>query len=564
MKAFFVLTLGALLPSLSLVAQTRTALVMGVGDYGGATYKGKAVPDLPGIITADLPNMAAKLESLGFAVTVVSNPTLSEAKTAVDAFSAKLKAAPGVSLFYFSGHGGEYEGKNYLIPKRASIGSKADLSDEALSAQRVLNGMEESGAQVNLVFLDCCREDLGKNIGGAEMQPMRARGSFIGFATRSGDFADPGEEGSPYTRFLLKHLDKPGLSVADMYGYVVKDVKDYTKQVLGEERRPGFYSELEGEPFYFVPASLKRDNTTDMQTEIERRARELAARMAAGSGGVPGGSGMIDTLGAGAQTAAGRTPLLATKDAPFVNTLGMKFVPVVSDQNGKKVLFSIWETRRQDYAAYAAENSGVDHWKANESQGVPIGQKDDEPVVSVSWEDATAFCAWLTETERAAGRIGASDEYRLPTDVEWSYAVGIGEQEDASATPKAKDAKIADVYPWGTGFPPPANSGNYADSSAAAKFGSGFNVIEGYRDGHSITAPVGSYEANSKGLYDLGGNVWEWCGDLYHADQKYCVLRGGSWFSNAPSDLLSSYRSIGLDSLRNAFNGFRVVLVSGG
>jgi len=560
MKAFFVLTLGALLPSLSLVAQTRTALVMGVGDYGGATYKGKAVPDLPGIITADLPNMAAKLESLGFAVTVVSNPTLSEAKTAVDAFSAKLKAAPGVSLFYFSGHGGEYEGKNYLIPKRASIGSKADLSDEALSAQRVLNGMEESGAQVNLVFLDCCREDLGKNIGGAEMQPMRARGSFIGFATRSGDFADPGEEGSPYTRFLLKHLDKPGLSVADMYGYVVKDVKDYTKQVLGEERRPGFYSELEGEPFYFVPASLKTTVAPTMtEAEIERRARELATSMAAGSGGVPSGSGMIDTLG------AGRTPLLATKDAPFVNTLGMKFVPVVSYKNGKKVLFSIWETRRQDYAAYVAKNSGVDDsWEANEYLGVPIGQKDDEPVVSVSWEDATAFCAWLTETERATGRIGSSDDYRLPTDVEWSYAVGIGDQEDASATPEAKDAKIADVYPWGTGFPPPANSGNYADSSTAAKFGSVFTGIEGYRDGHSTTAPVGSYEANSKGLYDLGGNVWEWCGDWYNAKQEHRVLRGGSWFDGGSSGLLSSSRYGDPPTYRYVNRGFRLVLVSGG
>ena len=230
----------------------RTALVMGVGDYGGATYKGAPIPNLPGITTADVPQMAKKLKALGFTVTEVSNPTLSEAKSAVDAFSAKIKASPGVSLFYFSGHGGEYEGKNFLIPKKASISSKADLADEALSAQRVLNGMEESGAEVNLVFLDCCREDLGKSVGGAEMAPLKAKGSFIGFATRSGDFADPGEEGSPYTRFLLKHIDKPGISVADMYASVIGDVKKFSKEKLGEERRPGFYSELDA-PFYFVP-----------------------------------------------------------------------------------------------------------------------------------------------------------------------------------------------------------------------------------------------------------------------------------------------------------------------
>ena len=210
MKPIF--TLLSLLGNLSAQSSPpRTALVMGVGDYGGATYKGKAIPNLPSITTADVPGMAKKLKALGFTVTEVSNPTLSEAKSAVDAFSAKIKASPGVSLFYFSGHGGECEGKNFLIPKKASIGSKADLADEALSAQRVLNGMEESGAEVNLVFLDCCREDLGKSVGGAEMAPLKAKGSFIGFATRSGDFADPGEEGNPYTRFLLKHMDKPGI-----------------------------------------------------------------------------------------------------------------------------------------------------------------------------------------------------------------------------------------------------------------------------------------------------------------------------------------------------------------
>jgi hypothetical protein len=268
----------------------RTALLMGVGDYGGAKYKGQTIQNLPGIITADLPGMEAKLKSLGFDVTVVPNPTLSQAKTAVDAFSARIKARPGVSLFYFSGHGGEYEGKNFLIPRGASIASTADLSDEALSAQRVLNGMEESGAQVNLVFLDCCREDLGKNIGGAELQPMKARGSFIGFATRSGDFADPGAAGSPYTRFLLQHLDRPGLSVADMYGYVIRDVKDYTKKMLGEERRPGFYSELEGDPFYFVPVKFTPTSSNPpamAEAEIERRARDLAARMVPQSSNTP-------------------------------------------------------------------------------------------------------------------------------------------------------------------------------------------------------------------------------------------------------------------------------------
>ena len=251
----------------------REALVMGVGEYAGASYKGKTIRNLPGITTADLPLMKAKLESLGFRVRVVSNPTRKEAEQEVDAFSARIKERPGVSLFYFSGHGGEYKGKNYLIPREASIGSAADLEDKALNAQRVLNGMEESGATVNLVFLDCCREDLGKSVGGAELAPLKARGSFVGFATRSGDFADPEEKGSPYTRFLLKHLGTPGISVSDMYAGVISDVKNYSKRVLGEERRPGFYSELDA-PFYFVPASFVKP------VEAAGRAVEEGALMA--------------------------------------------------------------------------------------------------------------------------------------------------------------------------------------------------------------------------------------------------------------------------------------------
>ena len=207
---------------LTLNAQTRHALVMGVGDYQGAKFQDAVIADLPGITTADLPNMAAKLRSLGFSVTVVENPNLSQARTAVETFKTRLSRATwesggAVALFYFSGHGVEYQGQHYLIPSAAYMPSKADVEHTALNTQSVVNSMEESGATVCLSFLDCCRQDLGKNVGGADKTPLQAKGSFIGFATRSGGIADPGVTGSPFTRFLLQHLDTPGLSVADMY-----------------------------------------------------------------------------------------------------------------------------------------------------------------------------------------------------------------------------------------------------------------------------------------------------------------------------------------------------------
>ena len=97
--------------------------------------------------------MKTALEKTGFEVTVLANPNITEATKAVDTFGATLKQQKGVGLFYFSGHGGELEGQNYLIPKGARISDNQDIRIQALAARRVLSRMESSGARVNLMFL---------------------------------------------------------------------------------------------------------------------------------------------------------------------------------------------------------------------------------------------------------------------------------------------------------------------------------------------------------------------------------------------------------------------------
>ena len=115
------------------------------------------------------------------------------------------------------------------------------------------------------------------------------------------------------------------------------------------------------------------------------------------------------------------TPLKPIPANAIVNTLGMKFVRVP----GTEVAFCIWETRVKDYAAYAAANAGVDEsWKKP-----GFKQADTHPVVKVSWYDANAFCEWLTKKELAEGKIKAGQKYRLPTDAEWSVAVGLGKEK---------------------------------------------------------------------------------------------------------------------------------------
>ncbi len=206
--------------------------------------------------------------------------------------------------------------------------------------------------------------------------------------------------------------------------------------------------------------------------------------------------------------------------------------------------FSIWDTRVSDYQAYAKANSGIDQfWKE-----LGFQQTADHPVVNVSWKDAQAFCAWLTKKERGEGKIKADQRYRLPTDAEWSVAVGL--EGEAGGTPKDKHNRIEAVYPWGTQWPPPKGAGNYDKSLGV--------------DDYKYTSPVGSFKANQHGLFDMGGNVWQWCEDWYDGDQTLRVLRGASWFSLIPGFLLSSLRLSVIPGIRSSYIGFRCVLVGGG
>lgn len=239
----------------------------------------------------------------------------------------------------------------------------------------------------------------------------------------------------------------------------------------------------------------------------------------------------------------------------WTNSLGMIFVPV----RGTDVKFSLWDTRVADYAAFAESRSGVDgSWRKVEFKGVSVSGGANHPVTMVNWNDAKTFCAWLTASEQHSGAISQSQFYRLPTDAEWSVAAGL--KEEATGSPKEKSGKITKLWSWGSAWPPPVGAGNYPDRAAQARFAD-WKVFENYDDGFATTSPVGSFPANASGLFDMGGNVWQWCEDWCEASQKARVLRGGSWFQDASEKLTLSSRACdhGPDDRRNRI-GFRVVL----
>jgi len=174
-------------------------------------------------------------------------------------------------------------------------------------------------------------------------------------------------------------------------------------------------------------------------------------------------------------------------------------------------------------------------------------------VVMVSWTDALSFCKWLTDKEQAAGLLKPGESYRLPTDLEWSKAVGLPLEKGAN--PEMRDMGIQDQYPWGTAWPPPKSAGNYTGKETGAEV-----FIPGYEDPFPFTSPVGSFAPNAQGLYDMGGNTWEWCMDTWNSKARSRVLRGASWCQGALQlSLLSSCRIHSMPDRESDNYGFRVV-----
>jgi len=178
-------------------------------------------------------------------------------------------------------------------------------------------------------------------------------------------------------------------------------------------------------------------------------------------------------------------------------------------------------------------------------------QTDDHPVVCVGWEDARAFCKWLSKKDGHA--------YRLPTEAEWEYACRAGTSTRYCNGDDPE--KLAEV-------------GNVADAALKAKFPDMRYTIKA-SDGYVFTSPVGSFQPNAFGLYDMHGNVWQWCSDAYDAkyynvspvenptgpENQYLPLRvrrGGSWF-DPPFETSSTTRTGLGEYYPDNTTGFRVV-----
>ncbi len=198
------------------------------------------------------------------------------------------------------------------------------------------------------------------------------------------------------------------------------------------------------------------------------------------------------------------------------------------------------------YAIDKYEVTNAQYQKFMESTGYPEPaywrdanfNQPPQPVVGVSWDDAMAYAQWAGKT--------------LPTEAQWENA--------------ARGGLVGKRYPWGDAWPPPSYAGNFFD-----------RYIEGYSDGYAYTAPVDSFQPNGYGIYNLEGNVAEWCLDaysetFYHTSPErnpvnnpqigvrvLRVVRGGGW-SGTAIQLRCAYRGRDIPSSKYNLLGFRCAL----
>ena len=215
-------------------------------------------------------------------------------------------------------------------------------------------------------------------------------------------------------------------------------------------------------------------------------------------------------------------------------------------------------TRAFYMATTEVTNAQFRQFTADHDSGQAGGKslnREHQPAVDLSWQQAASFCNWLSAREGLEpfykerdgiiiGFDSSSTGYRLPSEAEWAFASRVQGEEVWR-------------FAWGEAWPPEDNSANLADGSSAIVTG---RILNGYSDGAIVSAEVGKFPANPRGLYDLGGNVSEWVNDVYRipvpgeaveenplGDEQgdNFTIRGASWSLSRLRELRLTYRDYG-------------------
>ena len=238
-------------PSSMTTMANRKALVIGNDTYKSVSKLLNAREDAKAI--------ASNLTAVGYKVTLQLDLNEKEMKAALRTFSSQVQGGDEV-MFFFAGHGVQLGATNYLLPTDIGGESEAQVKDEAIQLQRVLDDMTEKKAKFTLAMIDACRDNpfksMGRNIGGRGLAPTTAAtGQMVVFSAGSGQQAldrlgstDKNKNGV-FTRTFLKEMQKSGVSIDRIVKNVRNEVAELAK-TIGHEQVPAIYDQVLGD-FYF-------------------------------------------------------------------------------------------------------------------------------------------------------------------------------------------------------------------------------------------------------------------------------------------------------------------------
>jgi hypothetical protein len=215
----------------------------------------------------DARQMNAKLRSLGFNTTVIFDTTKDEFQVQFNQFFSKLRAAERegkkiVVVFFYAGHGIQYDKVNYLVTRDTTLGQQslvsdadigAEIKEQLISLKRVTKKLGTVKSHVNLVILDACRNNpFGSDqldVGG--WADVIQKGFYVAFGTKPGQVAKETVENGLFTEAILKHIDTKGLLLPQLFNKVAKDVRKKSGGMQLPQQ-----SEQEAADFYFIPAKI--------------------------------------------------------------------------------------------------------------------------------------------------------------------------------------------------------------------------------------------------------------------------------------------------------------------
>jgi TPR repeat protein len=244
----------------SFADSNRVALVIGNAAYRFSPLKNP---------TNDAKAMAQALRAQGFDVVERENATKAEMEKAIVEFGRKLKA-DGTGVVYYSGHGIQVGGKNYLIPLDATLTDQREVPLLAVDADNILIQMQDVRSKVNIVILDACRdnpfEQSFRSLSGGLAQMNAPSGTLIAYATAPGKTASDGSgENGLYTQELLKAINEPGLKVEDVF----KRVRLAVSKASGDAQIPWESSSLTGDFYFQAPTRSAATGAATPSVELD-------------------------------------------------------------------------------------------------------------------------------------------------------------------------------------------------------------------------------------------------------------------------------------------------------